>query len=112
MKSMFANLGEARPHPDPLPRGEGTAVGRINFYERFARRWPVSICRIQENSRIEPLSPRCQILPGCGNPFLPLPGGEGRGEGGLLHSHVTLGVHEKNMSEVHRSTINNNAFTK
>jgi hypothetical protein len=63
MKFMFANLPEARPHPDPLPRGEGTAVDGFEFREELLGRWLLSIC-LKAGS------------------VSPSPWGEGRGEGG------------------------------
>jgi hypothetical protein len=107
MKNNHFIMFNARPHPNPLPRGEGIAVDPFIFCGRFTRRLPVSICRISgnvsssswgeispKNSRMESLNPQRQILLGRGNPFLPLPGGEGRGEGGL-YSNIVISVHDE-----------------
>jgi hypothetical protein len=61
MKILF--VLNAGPHPDPLPRGEGTAVGNFIFRESFSSRWPRSICQVTGS-------------------VSPPPWGEGRGEGG------------------------------
>ena len=62
-EAHFNNLFYAHPHPDPLLRGEGTAVGHFNFCENFFNRWPRTLC--QEAGSVSPS-----------------PWGEGRGEGG------------------------------
>ena len=51
----FLKMFNARPHPDPLPRGEGTAVGHFNFCESCASRWPSLFC--QDAASVSP-SPR------------------------------------------------------
>jgi hypothetical protein len=62
MKALQIKLFYARPHPNPLPRGEGTTVGWFNFCNFFASRCPRSICQVTES-------------------VSPSPWGEGRGEG-------------------------------
>jgi len=52
-----------RPHPDPLPRGEGTAVLDSVYCGSSLSRWLISICRWTGS-------------------VSPSPWGEGRGEGG------------------------------
>ena len=56
-----AEVSPVSPHPDPLPRGEGTASRRF------------SICRKSTGNRRAPI---CRAL----RTVLPLPKGEGRGE--------------------------------
>jgi hypothetical protein len=66
MKRWF----DARPHPDPLPRGEGTATERLLLFGRSSRqpsRW----------------------LPSETAHGSPSPGGEGRGEGERCHILIT-----------------------
>jgi hypothetical protein len=99
MKNKHFIMFNARPHPYPLPRGEGIAVGRFNFCESFARRWPVSICRIGENSHVEPLNPQRPILPGRGNPFSLSPGERAGVRAGFIHSYVVLSVHGEGQGE-------------
>ena len=62
-EAISEDMFYARPHPDPLPRGEGTAVGHFIFCGSFSSRWPISIR--QETGSVSPSS-----------------GGEGRGGGG------------------------------
>jgi hypothetical protein len=63
MKALLEKMFCARPHPDPLPRGEGTAVVHFIFFECFSGCWPRPICQVTES-------------------VSPSPWGEGRGEGG------------------------------
>jgi hypothetical protein len=62
-EAHFSKMFYAHPHPDPLPRGEGTAVGHFVSCESFSSRLPRSICQMAGN-------------------ISPSPWGEGRGEGG------------------------------
>jgi hypothetical protein len=66
MKTLNTNLIDARPHPDPLPLGEGTADGCFILRGSFSSRRPLSFCQ------------------GAGS-VSPSPWGEGRGEGGRRH---------------------------
>jgi hypothetical protein len=61
MKTFF--VLNARPHPNPLPRGEGIAVVYSIFRECFSSRWPRSVCQMAGS-------------------VSPSPWGEGRGEAG------------------------------
>jgi hypothetical protein len=63
-EEAHAEMFYAHPHPDPLPRGEGTAVGRFIFAKFF-----LAAGRARFAKRLETI--------------LPLPAGEGRGEGEL-----------------------------
>ena len=42
----FLKLINAHPHPNPLPRGEGTAVAHFIFHKSFSSRWQRSVCQI------------------------------------------------------------------
>jgi hypothetical protein len=58
------NLFNAHPHPDPLPRGEGTAAARLkNFASQLGKSSHMILPAVAMDS--------------------PSPRGEGRGEGGL-----------------------------
>ena len=71
---------DARPHPGPLPRGEGGAIGRAEFFD--TRHAVAALRFFRECSGRFGCSVRRRVrLP----KFLPLPGGEGRGEGGQKH---------------------------
>ena len=71
----------ARPHPDPLPRGEGTAMDVFGEFQNcFCSRRPFGFgnhCSAPTGSPEQFVNRRM---------ILPLPGGEGRGEGGRNHS--------------------------
>jgi len=43
MKALLGKMLYGRPHLDPLPRGEGTAVGHFIIFAIFSSRWPRSI---------------------------------------------------------------------
>ncbi len=72
----------ARPHPSPLPRGEGTATCslggfvRHSCYHRAVTAFSVAPNKLTASEFIRD----CRA-------FLPLPGGEGRGEGGRRANH-------------------------
>ncbi len=66
-----------RPHPDPLPRGEGTAIGRPCFLAKRSGYRRVLSCRDAERANGKAF--RQLQRPAKGSPS---PGGDGRGEGG------------------------------
>jgi hypothetical protein len=63
MKIICSNLCYARPHPDPLLRGEGTAIARFDSFEALSGKY--SHTTLIETAGVSPS-----------------PWGEGRGEGG------------------------------
>jgi hypothetical protein len=66
MKTICGNLCYVRPHPDPLPRGEGTAIDSFATYESL----------FGKSSHMESFE-TANVSPS--------PWGEGRGEGGLCN---------------------------
>ena len=64
MKAL--KMFNARPHPNPLPRGEGTAVVCFAFCENFSSRLQRLICKVAGS-------------------VSPSPWGEGRGEEGCYN---------------------------
>jgi len=66
MKRWF----DAPPHPNPLPRGEGTAIGHIHLCEGASSKSSRRFSRETEH-------------------ISPSPGGEGRGEGERCHILIT-----------------------
>jgi hypothetical protein len=79
----------ARPHPSPLPRGEGTAMCVCNkFVRRGCNRRTFTIRSVTPDNLTPTKRTRdCRT-------FLPLPGGEGRGEGGCHFFQLTFSNHE------------------
>ena len=80
--SLVEKMIHARPHPGPLPRGEGESLAALSRNESLVDRFvPLAEQpaerRMQEDFR---QSTRARLLP-------PLPGGEGRGEGEQNHKH-------------------------
>jgi hypothetical protein len=67
VRSLFLNrVFDARPHPNPLPRGEGTATTRFASFGRS-------------------LGKSCHGSPRVTANNSPSPGGEGQGDGGRLY---------------------------
>ncbi len=66
MKIFPNTVRRVLPHPDPLPLGEGTAVGRSFICVSLSSRWPISFSRDAGS-------------------VSPSPWGEGRGEGGRIN---------------------------
>jgi hypothetical protein len=80
VRSAGGNYLYARPHPDPLPRGEGTAVARFKvFGSQFACR-RVLVIRNVERTNCVTFSQRMKPANDA-----PSPGGEGWGEGEREH---------------------------
>ena len=46
MKMFAQKKRRVLPHPNPLPPGEGTAVGYFVFCESFSSRWPTPFCQV------------------------------------------------------------------
>ena len=66
MNSLKQRMVNARPHPSPLPRGEGTGCERFLIFGRTPRKSSREFSREAANGS-------------------PSPGGEGRGEGRYNH---------------------------
>ncbi len=78
----------ARPHPGPLPRGEGESIATLSeFCSPRCFRRPRSSRKKRHSLGAIPHGPK----PGCGSPS---PGGEGRGEGERCNNLTTAPYHE------------------
>ena len=89
-KSMKKVGALARPHPGPLPRGEGEAVARLSAFGNLLVDRRCSVVRSEKESNVEDAAKRLTPLNDSPSPAsrqneAAAEGGEGRGEGGRLH---------------------------
>jgi len=108
MRDMCAISSDARPHPNPLPRGEGTAVAKAVIDGRLISRWPLSLCHrtgIVSRFLLGEISPKyshieppehcqsdCTFLPRSGNHYSLSPGERDGVRADFLQTNLTLGA--------------------